>query len=87
MAERAEKETVNTKYHPEVTLDVTVRYGSGTSCNEEVLFVEARKEKQNEAFARFISVPVHDVDMQDTPVVGIAAIYIESTKNGLVYCD
>ncbi|KAG2219995.1 hypothetical protein INT45_001894 [Circinella minor] len=73
MVEMAEKETKDIKYHPEVGMDAIVRYGSGVLCDQELTFIKARKMKQKEAFAKFIGVSVNEVELQDIPIVGIAA--------------
>ena len=73
MVEMAEKEIKDVKHHPEVGMDAIVRYGSGMLCDQELAFIKARKMKQKEAFAKFIGVSVNEIEVQDIPVVGIAA--------------
>ncbi|KAI8143261.1 acyl transferase/acyl hydrolase/lysophospholipase [Fennellomyces sp. T-0311] len=67
-----EAEAKDVECHPEVAKDAFVRRGA-TLCQHEQAFVQARKQRQRQAFAKFIGVPVHQVDLQDIPVVGIAS--------------
>ncbi|OAD02793.1 hypothetical protein MUCCIDRAFT_37692 [Mucor lusitanicus CBS 277.49] len=58
--------------HPEIEQDAHVRTGQALS-EEEVQFTEARKQKMRAAFAFFIGVDEHEVEIEDIPNIGIAS--------------
>ncbi|KAG2204450.1 hypothetical protein INT47_005241 [Mucor saturninus] len=58
--------------HPEITMDAYVREGQGLS-DEEIEFTRTRKLKMRAAFAFFIGVDEHEVDVEDIPNIGVAS--------------
>ncbi|KAI9030730.1 acyl transferase/acyl hydrolase/lysophospholipase [Phycomyces nitens] len=66
------REDQDESLYPEVGKDAMVREGSSLS-KEEKMFVKARKEKQRQAFAKFIDVDPWEIELEDMPVVGIAS--------------
>ncbi|KAL9552456.1 hypothetical protein MBANPS3_003755 [Mucor bainieri] len=58
--------------HPEIEQDAYVRTGQALS-DEEIQFTEARKRKMRAAFAFFIGVDEHEVEIEDIPNIGIAS--------------
>jgi phospholipase A2 len=58
--------------HPEIEQDAYVREGQSLS-EEEVAFAKARKQKMKAAFAFFIGVEEHQVDIEDIPIIGVAS--------------
>lgn len=58
--------------HPEITKDAYVREGQDLS-EEEIEFARIRKLKMRAAFAFFIGVDEHEVDVGDIPNIGVAS--------------
>ncbi|CEP18713.1 hypothetical protein [Parasitella parasitica] len=58
--------------HPEIEHDAYVRTGQALS-EEEIQFTQARKQKMKAAFAFFIGVEEHQVELEDIPHIGIAS--------------
>jgi phospholipase A2 len=58
--------------HPEIKQDAYVREGQSL-CEEEIRFAKARKLKMKAAFAFFIGVEEHEVEIEDIPNIGIAS--------------
>lgn len=58
--------------HPEITMDAYVREGQGLS-EEEIEFAKTRKLKMRAAFAFFIGVDEHEVELEDIPNIGVAS--------------
>lgn len=58
--------------HPEIEQDAYVRTGQALS-EEEVEFAKARKQRMKAAFAFFIGVDEHEVEIEDIPNIGIAS--------------
>lgn len=58
--------------HPEIRQDAYVREGQDLS-EEEIRFAKTRKEKVRAAFAFFIGVDEHEVEIEDIPNIGIAS--------------
>ncbi|KAI8379657.1 acyl transferase/acyl hydrolase/lysophospholipase [Radiomyces spectabilis] len=72
LVEETRLEDQDASVHPEVEWDAYVREGSDLP-KEELKYIKLRKERQREAFARFIGVDPLEVDVRDIPVVGIAS--------------
>ncbi|KAI8347618.1 acyl transferase/acyl hydrolase/lysophospholipase [Choanephora cucurbitarum] len=66
------EEDADPQLHPEIEWEATVREGQALS-EEEVAFVKRRKQKIRAAFAFFIGVDEHEVEVEDIPHVGIAS--------------
>ncbi|KAG1449824.1 hypothetical protein G6F56_008531 [Rhizopus delemar] len=58
--------------HPEIEQDAQVREGQDLSDSERQ-FIKNRKEKIKAAFAFFIGVEEHEVEVEDIPNIGIAS--------------
>ncbi|KAI9339239.1 acyl transferase/acyl hydrolase/lysophospholipase [Pilaira anomala] len=58
--------------HPEIEHDAFVREGQDLS-PEEIQFAKVRKAKMRAAFAFFIGVDEHEVEVEDIPNIGIAS--------------
>ncbi|KAI8644052.1 acyl transferase/acyl hydrolase/lysophospholipase, partial [Parasitella parasitica] len=58
--------------HPEIEHDAYVRTGQALS-EEEIQFAQVRKQKMKAAFAFFIGVEEHEVELDDIPHIGIAS--------------
>lgn len=66
------KEDDDPELHPEIKADAQVREGQDLS-KEEIEFVRLRKQKMKAAFAFFIGVDEHEVEIEDIPNIGIAS--------------
>lgn len=60
------------KVHPEIEQDAYVREGQELS-KAEIAFAKARKQKMKAAFAFFIGVEEHEVEIEDIPNIGVAS--------------
>ena len=58
--------------HPEIDQDAYVREGQELSA-EEVAFAKLRKQKMKAAFAFFVGVEEHEVELEDIPNIGLAS--------------
>ena len=56
--------------HPEITSDPRVRIGKGL-CNEELAFIQRRKNRTTSALARYLKVSENEVDPEDVPTIAI----------------
>ncbi|KAI8081796.1 acyl transferase/acyl hydrolase/lysophospholipase, partial [Gilbertella persicaria] len=66
------KEDDDPELHPEIEWEAHVREGQELS-REETEFVKRRKQKMRAAFAFFIGVDEHEVEIEDIPNIGIAS--------------
>ncbi|KAI9276546.1 acyl transferase/acyl hydrolase/lysophospholipase [Sporodiniella umbellata] len=66
------EEDKDIELHPEIELDAHVREGQDIA-EKEKEFIRTRKERIREAFAFFIGVDQHEVEVEDIPTIGIAS--------------
>lgn len=67
-----ERESCDPSVYEELNWDASVRQ-SPDLCQGEQAFIHARRERQKRTFANFIGVDPREVEIEDIPVVGVAA--------------
>ncbi|KAG8528517.1 uncharacterized protein KY384_007435 [Bacidia gigantensis] len=70
LADEIWQEAQDPYIHPEVDWNTTVRI-SKDLCPEEAAFIKLRKQHTTRALARYLDIPVADVDPEDVPTVAI----------------
>lgn len=65
---RVKKELSDPRIFPEVERVAEVRRGAGL-CSEEIAWLEKRKQRMRESFAKYMNVPMEEVHPDDVPVV------------------